>query len=132
MVGGPAGKGVGGGVGVGEGGGGRSVAVGCSGESKGESNGDWDASIRVAVAVGVAVADGVGVALGKAGRATRPGVGEDGSSSVEGPQLERNAANAAAPAPRKNWRRSIGNLVFDMVSIVTASRFHVNHALATE
>jgi hypothetical protein len=122
LLGAPGGKGVGGGVGVGVGGGvdvgAGSVAVGTRGESRGELKASTGASVPVgeglAVAVGVAVGVGVGVELGKEGRTSETEVGEveapgpevpSAGSSVGTPQLARNAANAAALAPRKNWRR---------------------------
>jgi hypothetical protein len=109
-----------------------SVDVGISGESNGDSNGDWNALRGVVVAVGVVVEVKVGVAVGEAERVTRLGDGEGSDSSVAKPQLERNVANAAAPAPCRNLRRSMGNSIVDMLSIVTADFVRVNHVWATD
>ena len=67
----------------------------------------------VAVGEAVAVDVGVGVWVGKEGRALRvdvaeaagpdPATGSEGSSRGS-PQLERKAASAAAPVPRRNHR----------------------------
>ena len=124
MVGAPAGNGVGGGVGVAVGGGG-SVPVG-KGESRGVSEGfkgDWKASgvaeaVAEAEAAGVveavAVGEPVGVLLGSGGTSVWAGDGEAGSPSTEVPQAERMAANAAAPAPFRNRRRSSTICDFNM------------------
>ena len=88
---------------------------------RGESSGDSNASgvaEGVADAVGdgeaVAVGEPVGVLLGSGGRPVRAGVGEAGSPSTEAPQAESNPANAAAPAPFRNRRRSRSIFGFDM------------------
>ena len=67
----------------------------------------------VAVGEAVTVDVGVGVLLGKEGCALRvdvaeaagpdPATGSEGSSK-DSPQLERKAASAAAPVPRRNHR----------------------------
>jgi hypothetical protein len=116
-------------VGVAVGGGG-SVPVG-RGESRGDSkgsSGDWKASgVAEAVAEAeaeaagvveaVAVGEPVGVLLGSGGRSVWAGDGEAGSPSTEVPQAERMAANAAAPAPFRNRRRSSTICDFNMVPL---------------
>ena len=101
---------------------GGSVAVG-KGESRGDSkgsSGDWKAS-GVAEAVGVleavAVGEPVGVLLGSEGSSVCAGDGEPGSPSTEVPQAERRAANAAAPAPFRNRRRSSTICDLDMAPL---------------
>ena len=114
-------------MGVGVGGGG-SVAVG-KGESRGDSKGskgDWKASgvaeaVAEAEAAGVveavAVGEPVGVLLGSEGTSVWAGDGETGSPSTEVPQAERKAANAAAPAPFRNRRRSSTICDFNMAPL---------------
>ena len=96
------------------------MAVGkgeCSGESKGSPGGDRKASgrpVAVGVTVEVDVGEEVDVALGRLGEVLRPVVGEAGTRSVDAPQADRKAASAAAPAPFRNRRRSIGTRFLDM------------------